>query len=220
MHRLSRLAKRPLPFLIALLPFAAHAQESRLGEIVVAEPKIAVPLNAAGVGTAELQALRPATSDTASLLRNTPGVSLYGAGGVSSLPSIHGLADDRLRIKVDGMDLIASCPNHMNPALSYLDPTNVGTLKVYAGIAPVSLGGDSIGGTIVADTPAPQFAAPGQGSLVKGQAGAPETDPLSVDGLSGATITSNAVTRLMRFWLSESGYGRFLTRFREKKEVL
>jgi iron complex outermembrane receptor protein len=84
-----------------------------------------------------------------------PGVSLYGAGGVSSLPAIHGLADDRLRIKVDGMDLIASCPNHMNPPLSYLDPSNVGSLKVYAGITPVSVGGDSIGGTIVAETPAP-----------------------------------------------------------------
>ena len=53
-------------------------------------------------------------------LRDVPGVSLYGAGGVSSLPSIHGLADDRLRVTVDGMDLIASCPNHMNPALSYI----------------------------------------------------------------------------------------------------
>ncbi|MBK8119073.1 MAG: TonB-dependent receptor [Sulfuritalea sp.] len=115
---------------------------------------------------------RAATSDTASLLRDIPGVSLYGAGGVSSLPSIHGLADDRLRIKVDGMDLIASCPNHMNPALSYLDPTNVGSLKVYAGITPVSVGGDSIGGTIIADTPAPTFATPGQGSLFKGEAGA------------------------------------------------
>ena len=70
------------------------------------------------------------------------------------------------------MDLIASCPNHMNPALSYLDPSNVGSLRVYAGITPVSVGGDSIGGTIVADTPAPTFAAPGQGSLFKGEAGA------------------------------------------------
>jgi iron complex outermembrane receptor protein len=26
---------------------------------------------------------------------------------VSSLPSVHGLADDRLRIQVDGMDLIS-----------------------------------------------------------------------------------------------------------------
>lgn len=52
-------------------------------------------------------------------------------------------------------------------------------------------------------------------TVIKGQAGSPETDPLNVDGLSGATITSNAVTRLMRFWLSNDGYGRFLTRFRE-----
>ena len=108
-----------------------------------------------------------ATSDTASLLSDIPGVSLYGAGGVSSLPAIHGLADDRLRIKVDGMDLIASCPNHMNPALSYLDPTNVGVLKVFAGITPVSAGGDSIGGTIIADSRAPEFAPAGQ-IIVKG----------------------------------------------------
>ena len=85
------------------------------------------------------------SSDTASLLENEPGVSLYRAGRVSSLPAIHGLADDRVRIKVDGMDLIASCPNHMNPPLSYIDPTNIGNIKVYAGITPVSVGGDSIG---------------------------------------------------------------------------
>jgi Na+-transporting NADH:ubiquinone oxidoreductase subunit C len=52
-------------------------------------------------------------------------------------------------------------------------------------------------------------------TVIKGPAGPPETDPLRVDGLSGATITGNAVTRLMQFWLSEDGYGRFLTRFRE-----
>ena len=33
-------------------------------------------------------------SDTASLLEDEPGVSLYRAGGVSSLPAIHGLADE------------------------------------------------------------------------------------------------------------------------------
>jgi iron complex outermembrane receptor protein len=104
-------------------------------------------------------------------LLQVPGVSLYGAGGVSSLPAIHGLADDRVRVKVDGMDLIASCPNHMNPPLSYLDPTAVGSLKVYAGIVPVSLAGDSIGGTIIADSPEPEFAGPDQKYLLKGTAG-------------------------------------------------
>ncbi len=112
------------------------------------------------------------SSDTASLLENEPSVSLYRAGGVSSLPAIHGLADDRIRIKVDGMDLIASCPNHMNPPLSYIDPTNIDNVKVYAGITPVSVGGDSIGGTIIADTKTPLFASSDAAPLLKGEIGA------------------------------------------------
>lgn len=112
-----------------------------------------------------------ASSDTAILLNHIPGVSVYNTGGVSGLTAIHGLADDRVRVKIDGMDLVSSCPNHMNPPLSYINPTNVDRIKVYAGITPVSLGGDSIGGTVIADTPAPQFAKTGKGTLVKGKAG-------------------------------------------------
>ena len=59
----------------------------------------------------------------------------------------------------------------MNPALSYSTPA-MGTLTVYTGISPVSLGGDSIGGSIVANTRAPEFAEPGQGRLLKGEVGA------------------------------------------------
>jgi iron complex outermembrane receptor protein len=150
----------------------ASAQTTTVLDDVVVRAAKEQPLPGANsLGERQIAPLRAATSDTASLLQDVPGVSLYGAGGTSSLPSIHGLADDRLRIKVDGMDLIASCPNHMNPALSYLDPSNVGTLKVYAGITPVSVGGDSIGGTIIAETKAPEFAAPGQGLLTKGEIG-------------------------------------------------
>lgn len=119
----------------------------------------------------DLRQRRAMTSDVASLLQDVPGVSIYGAGGVSSLPVIHGLADDRNRIKLDGMDLIASCPNHMNPVLSYVDPSNVGALKVYTGITPVSVGGDSIGGAIVAETLSPIFSESGQGNLTKGEIG-------------------------------------------------
>ena len=122
---------KPLPLLMAMamaLPAMAQTHEVHLGSVEVTGSREPSSVNASVVGAQSIQALRPATSDTASLLRNVPGVSLYGAGGVSSLPSIRGLADDRIRIKVDGMDLIASCPNHMNPALSYLDPSNVGTL--------------------------------------------------------------------------------------------
>lgn len=119
----------------------------------------------------DLTRLRTQTSDTARLLDGEPGVSLYQAGGVSSMPVIRGLADDRIRIKVDGMDLMSACANHMNTPLSYIDPANVSSIKVYAGVTPVSVGGDSIGGTIKVESAAPEFAEPGASLLHKGQVG-------------------------------------------------
>lgn len=111
-----------------------------------------------------------ANADTASLLRGIAGVHLNATGGLSSLPSIHGLADDRLRVKVNGMDLISSCPNHMNPPLSYMAPNDVGTLTVYAGLSPVSVGGDSLGGSIIAESLPPEFLS-GSEATLSGEAG-------------------------------------------------
>ena len=51
--------------------------------------------------------------------------------------------------------------------------------------------------------------------VIKGQAGPPQEDPFRVDGISGATVTSVAVSQVMRFWLSEAGYAPFLERFRQ-----
>lgn len=118
------------------------------------------------------RARQAATSDTARLLDGLPGVSVNAAGGVSGLPVIHGLADNRLRIQVDGADITASCPNHMNPALSYVAPGDIGRITVYPGITPVSVGGDSIGGSIVVDSKPPVFAVPGGGHVLSGEVGA------------------------------------------------
>lgn len=153
---------------------SASAEENKpqvMGDVVVSSSKIQPAPAASAVTGNSLAPLRAATSDTASLLRDVPGVSLYGAGGVSSLPVIHGMADDRLRVKVDGMDLISACGNHMNPPMSYIDPSQVGSIKVFTGITPVSLGGDSIGGAIIVDSPAPVFAQKGEGLLTKGEIG-------------------------------------------------
>ncbi|MCA1770351.1 MAG: Na(+)-translocating NADH-quinone reductase subunit C [Halomonas sp.] len=35
-----------------------------------------------------------------------------------------------------------------------------------------------------------------------------------VDGLSGATLTSNGVTNMLQFWLSPEGFGEYLAKFR------
>ncbi|MDD4927953.1 MAG: TonB-dependent receptor plug domain-containing protein [Gallionella sp.] len=159
---------------LAFAPTVFAVELAELPDVVVTAQKLQpLPATAdSGLDKKALLRLRTHTSDTARLLDGQPGVSLYRAGGVSSLPVIHGMADDRVRVKVDGMDLISACANHMNSPLSYIDPVNVGSIKLFAGITPVSVGGDSTGGTIQVDSAVPEFARAGEGTRLKGQAGA------------------------------------------------
>ncbi|MBW7831679.1 MAG: TonB-dependent receptor [Simplicispira suum] len=164
-HRLA-----PLCALLAALPLSALAEESTLPTVTVHAPTPAAqPLQPTAETLAERRA---AGADTAALLQGIPGISLQGAGGVSSLPSVHGMTDDRLRIQLDGMDLVSSCGNHMNPPLSYVDPSRVSAVRVFTGTAPVSVGGDSIGASILVETAPLVFAAPGQGPITRGEVGA------------------------------------------------
>jgi iron complex outermembrane receptor protein len=174
----NKIVMKTIPLCIALA-FAqqAYAHDDKhdviTPEVTVKEDKIN-PLPAATtseINEKKLIQLRTHTNDTAKLIEGEPGVSLYQAGGVSSMPVIRGFADDRIRIKVDGMDLISACANHMNTPLSYIDPANVGSIKVYAGVTPVSIGSDSIGGTIKVESAPPKFAKAGEGLLHEGQIG-------------------------------------------------
>lgn len=137
----------------------------------------------------------PATTDTAAWLGQTAGLSTYAAGGVSALPVLRGLADDRIKIRIDGAEPTAACGNHMNPPLSYLSPQQVGRASVIAGITPVSQGGDSIAGTIEVNSPAPAFAPVGGRQLLAGEA-----------SLHGGTIdnsvSSHLGATLANDWLS------------------
>jgi len=150
---------------LASLPAQAQ-QLTQLPDIAIDSDRPATPLDGPlssdSKSAAELKRAALSSSDTASLLDDLPGVASFGAGGVSSLPTIHGLSDDRVRITVDGVQIADACPNHMNPALSYTDPSAIRQVTVMAGITPVSAGGDSLGGTIAVQTADPRFAQPGQ----------------------------------------------------------
>lgn len=132
------------------LPLLAHAESMIIEQVEVTTSK--------KTASVEQQNAAQAGGDSASVLSDMFGLQLRRNGGVSSLPMMQGLADDRIRIKVDGMDLISSCANHMNPALSYIAPGNIADVKVYKGLAPVSVGGDSIAGSIVVNSAVPEFA--------------------------------------------------------------
>lgn len=99
--------------------------------------------------------------NTADMLAEAPGASLHGNGELATIPFLHGLGDERAKIVVDGMTLSSACPNHMNPMLSYVAPAQASHVSVLAGITPVSLGGDSLGGAISIESSTPVFAEPG-----------------------------------------------------------
>lgn len=165
----------PLSLALSCVPYHmafAEPVDVELDPVSVTGHQISpLPNDTANISDEEMNARRAQTSDTSALLKGIPGVSIYGSGGIAGLPAIRGLADDRLRIKIDGMDLISACANHMNPPLSYISPTRASEFKVFSGITPVSLGGDSIGGTIIANSASPEFAT-GDETLTKGEIGA------------------------------------------------
>ncbi len=202
-----------LAAVLALTPFARADDPAKPPAISTDQPVQLSPLVVSATPTtevhpaeADLASLRSATSDTASLLQDIPGVSLYAGGGVSSLPAIDGLADDRVRILIDGLQSTPACANHMNPPLSYIDPTNVRTVQVFAGITPVSVGGDSIGGTIQISSAPPEFATAGQGTLIKGQAGASyRSNGNTRDGNVAATIADQNLSVTYNGSTAESG---------------
>jgi iron complex outermembrane receptor protein len=143
---------------------------------------------------------RIGASDPVSLLLDQPGVSAYGNGGVSGLPALRGLADDRIKIRVDGGEATAACGNHMNAPLSYVDPTLVASTSVTAGITPVSAGGDNIAGVIEIDTVQPLFAVTGQSLLAAGS--------LTVQGRTvDDSLTRSATATLASDWLSATWAG-------------
>jgi iron complex outermembrane receptor protein len=102
-----------------------------------------------------------ASRNIAEMVAEAPGVSLRANGQLASIPMLHGLGDERTKTVVDGMTIANSCPNHMNPPLSYVAPAQALQVTVIAGITPVSLGGDSLGGTVSIESRLPVFAEPG-----------------------------------------------------------
>lgn len=183
-----------LPLLISLAIAMPAVAQTRTEQVL---PEMKVIVTAIGDG------YRPA-ADTALMLSSTPGYSVAAGGGVSGLPVVNGFADDRIKIRIDGMELTSACANHMNAPLSYIDPQQVQRIRLIAGVTPVSAGGDSIGGTIEVQSNAPVFAQPGAALLTQGSF-----------AVSGRSVNNSVATSVNASAASDSlsiGYSGAYTR--------
>ncbi|MDE2619097.1 MAG: TonB-dependent receptor [Sphingomonadales bacterium] len=159
---------------VALIPLSAHGQEATPLPPVNADSAdgpgtvAAAPLNGRVLTREDIARRGAAASDTADLLRQVPGISAQSGGGFASLPMLRGLSEQRLRITVDGSAIDLACPNDMNSPLSYTVPQTIAAIRVVPGVAPVSMGGDNIGGIIAVESVGPRFAV-GDATLFTGE---------------------------------------------------
>jgi len=88
--------------------------------------------------------------DSAELLRRAPGGGVNRNGPLSGIAQYRGMYGDRVNVAVDGMHLCTGGPNGMDPPLSYIPRSQLQSMTVSRGVAPVSAGMETLGGAVVA----------------------------------------------------------------------
>jgi iron complex outermembrane receptor protein len=87
-------------------------------------------------------------ADLANWLVSVPGANINSNGPITGIAQYRGLFGDRVATSLDGHPIIGAGPNAMDTPLSYSTPLIVDSMTVYRGIAPVSVGMNTLGGAI------------------------------------------------------------------------
>lgn len=96
-------------------------------------------------------------ADAARLLKRAPGANINNNGPLSSQVQYRGMFGPRVNVLVDGHHRAQGGPNWMDPPLHYLPSGLVDHIEITRGIASVSSGGETIGGTVKAFSKTSQF---------------------------------------------------------------
>lgn len=159
----------PVGFALTLLRISlatawAESTVYQAGDILVTAPQVVAPLGTMWISPGDDSGSPEA--DLAGQLPDLPGLAVVRNGPMTGIAQMRGLFNERVKIRVDGMEITPACPNHMDPPLHYATAFETGELEVISGVTPVSLGGDSLAGTIDARSPALDFST--QGTKTKG----------------------------------------------------
>ncbi|BCG63458.1 MAG: iron complex outermembrane recepter protein [Methyloprofundus sp.] len=134
------------------LPTMVYAETEQLATIVVEGSA-----NRPGA-----MAIAPDSSgfkDTAALLERVPGANVNRNGPLTAIPQYRGMYGNRVNVEVNGANIKEAGPNSMDTPLSHIPAVLTESLKVYLGIAPISSGIETEGGTMEVKTKSGNFAA-------------------------------------------------------------
>jgi len=140
----------PLPLLMMGLNSPLHAEHVSL-------PSISVEGISGEATPYVIPPLAIATPDTGDMIKRLPGANINSNGPLTSIAQYRGLFGDRVNVLIDGVRISQAGPNRMDSPLSYLPASRVADVALYRGIAPVSSGIETIGGTIMANSKQAEF---------------------------------------------------------------
>lgn len=87
-------------------------------------------------------------NDAAALLQQVPGANVNSNGPLSGIAQYRGLFGDRVNVSSDGATYKSACANAMDAPLSHVPTSLTETLAIKRGIASVSSGIETLGGSI------------------------------------------------------------------------
>lgn len=141
----------------------AHAQSTGPStQSDVADAQILPPIEVLGVALSSPYVLEgepcgaPVT-DAAELLHQVPGAAVNRNGSLTGIAQYRGLFGDRVAVQVDGIQVESGCTNAMDTPLSHAPGSQLESLSVARGIAPVSSGAETLGGGMVLRTRSGDF---------------------------------------------------------------
>lgn len=86
--------------------------------------------------------------DTAEVLRKMPGTQVNQNGPLSGIAQYRGMFGTRVNVQAGDTQMVASCSNAMDAAMSHTPASLVDAVILHRGVSPVSQGIETIGGVI------------------------------------------------------------------------
>jgi iron complex outermembrane receptor protein len=140
------------------------------------------------------------TPDTANLLNHVPGAAVNRNGVLTGIAQYRGMYGDRVNVKLNGITIPGAGPNAMDTPLSYIPGTQLESIQVIRGIAPVSSGLETLGGTVKATSIRSDF---GTGDSMESQ-GTVTLSGATVNDSFAAGVMAGVANRTQRFHMAGS----------------
>ena len=93
-----------------------------------------------------------AAPDAGELLRRLPGANINKNGELTGIAQYRGMFGNRVNVAINGMPISSGGPNAMDSPLHYAPLAMLEAITLHRGITPVSLGLETIGGSLEAST--------------------------------------------------------------------